>query len=115
MLSSILQDLRFGLLMLRRSPGVALTAAFMLALGIGANTTIFSVVNAVLFRPLHFQSPNRLMVLREQSMKRGDWRNPALGTSLDWRKHAHSFEQIEFAVTYYETANIIRYCWRSSR
>ncbi|HLM97873.1 MAG TPA: ABC transporter permease [Bryobacteraceae bacterium] len=106
-MTSVLQDVRFGLRMLRRSPSLAVTAALTLALGIGANSTIFSVVNAAMFRPLHFHNPDRLLILREQNMKRSHWRNPALGTSLDWRKHAHSFEQIEFAVNYSETTNIV--------
>jgi len=88
-MTSVLQDVRFGLRMLRRSPSLAVTAALTLALGIGANSTIFSVVNAAMFRPLHFHNPDRLLILREQNMKRSHWRNPALGTSLDWRKHAH--------------------------
>jgi len=105
--TSVLQDLRFGLRMLRRSPAVALMAVVTLALGIAANTTIFSLVNAVLLRPLHFQNPDRLLILRERNMKRGQWRNAALATALEWRKHARSFEQIEFAVNYNETANLV--------
>ena len=105
---SVVQDVRFGLRVLRRSPGLALTAVLMLALGIGANTTIFSVVNALLFQSLRFQKSDQLLILSEQNGKESQWqRNPALGTALDWRKHAQSFAQIEFAVTYDETANIV--------
>jgi putative ABC transport system permease protein len=104
---SVLQDIRFGLRVLRRSPALALTAIFTLALGIGANTTIFSVVNALLFRPLRLQEPGRLMILSEQNTKNQHWqRNPALATSLDWKKHARSFAEIEFAVNYTEGANL---------
>jgi putative ABC transport system permease protein len=105
---SVLEDVRFGLRVLRRNPALALTAVFTLALGIGANTSIFSLVNTVMFRPLRFQESGRLMILSEQNTKNHHWqRNPALATSLDWKKHARSFAEIEFAVTYTETANLV--------
>ena len=66
-LDSLLGDLRFGTRTLLRSPGFTLVAIVSLALGIGANTTIFSVANGVLYRPLPFDEPGRLVVIYEHT------------------------------------------------
>ena len=87
------RDVRFALRLLRKSPGFAFTAIAVLALGIGATTAIFSVVNAVLLRPLSFPEPDRLVMVWE--------RKPGGGTNviqtqnfLDWRARSRSFSQI---------------------
>ncbi len=70
-LASLWQDVRYGLRQLRRNPGFTAVAVLTLALGIGATTAIFSVVNAVLLRPLPFGNPSRLIALHESIPKMG--------------------------------------------
>ncbi len=95
-METILQDLRYGLRMLRKNPGFTLTAVITLALGIGANTAIFSVVNAVLLRPLPFKDPERLMMVwnRGPEAAGGDRTPLAVADLLDWRAQNRSFAEI---------------------
>jgi hypothetical protein len=92
-MESFIQDLRFGVRMLLKQPGFTLIAVITLALGIGANTAIFSVVNAVLIRPLPYENPEQLVMLWEKPP-----RNPrdtvSAGNFLDWREHSESFKQM---------------------
>ena len=91
------QDLRYGIRMLRRNPGFTLIAVLTLALGIGANTAIFSVINGVLLKPLAFNAPERLFMLWTDSatLQLGVHELPPANSDLpEWRATATSFEQI---------------------
>jgi putative ABC transport system permease protein len=89
----LLQDVRFGLRMLRKSPGFSLVAVLTLALAVGANTAIFSAVYAVLLKPLPFKDPGRLVFLEKKNPSRGWERNPISPAEfLAWRDQSGAFE-----------------------
>src|SRR5215208_2128718 len=91
-MQTLLQDLRFGARMLMKKPGFTLIALLTLSLGIGANTAIFSVVNAVLLRALPYPQPDRLVVLTEKT--RQGRMGVAYPNYLDWREQAQSFTEM---------------------
>ncbi len=92
-MSTFLTDLRYAIRMLMKSPGFAVIAIIALALGIGANTAIFSVVNAVLLRPLPYPEPDRLFLLRESTstFPSGSVSYP---NYLDWRASQRTFTDL---------------------
>ena len=92
MWDSLRQDIGFGVRMLRRQPGFTAVAVLALALGIGANTAIFSVVDAVLWRPLPYPRADRVMALAEQRPRESRWFGPvAPADFFDWRRDSRSF------------------------
>ena len=89
------QDVRYGVRMLLKAPSISIVATIALALGIGANTAIFSVVNAVLLRPLPFPNSETLMNVWETDSTRGYVRGSASYPNfVDWRDQRHSFEHM---------------------
>jgi putative ABC transport system permease protein len=94
-LEIFLQDVRYGLRSLLQKPGFTLTAVIALALGIGANTAIFSVINGVLLRSLSYANPDRIVMLWEKSLTGRNLHNViSPGNFLDWQKQSTSFEQM---------------------
>jgi len=89
LIEELVQDIRYGLRQLRRNPGFTIVAVLTLALGIGANTTIFSVIDSVLLRPLAFPHPNQLVVLGNGP----GW--PLSGPDfLDWQRENQTFSSM---------------------
>lgn len=96
------QDLYWAIRLLRKAPGFAVTAAVMLALGIGANTAIFSVVHGVLIRPLPFHQPEQLFVISEDTGMSGTTAGGASGPDFDdYRDQNRSFEAITAIIPYF--------------
>lgn len=94
LIAEFAQDVRYGRRLLAKNPGITLIAILTLALGIGANTAIFSVVNAFILRPLPYGDPDRLVMVDSQQ------RGQSIGVSFpdfeDWRKQNNVFDELAF-------------------
>jgi len=93
-MGNLLHDLRYGSRMLIRHRAATVIAVVTLALGIGANTAIFGVVNAVLLRPLPYRDSDRLAVVSTNEDKDGALGNTGYATFVDWRERSRSFERM---------------------
>src|SRR6476661_3727759 len=93
-MDAVLHDVRYAIRLCLRTPGFTMIAVVALALGIGANTAIFTIVNAVLLEPLPFRDPSRLAVMWETNARRPGRMN-VLGPAnfLRWRERATAFER----------------------
>lgn len=97
--SDLVTDLRYGGRMLVRSPGFTIVAVLTLALGIGANTAVFSVVNALLLKPLPFVEPDRIVMIWQQNPSSGlDQVQVAWADYFDWRRENTTLESLGYVV-----------------
>lgn len=94
-MGNLLMDLRYALRILAKNPGFTVIAVLTLALGIGANTAIFSVVNAVLLKPLPYKDADRLMTVWSQNLPKGFTTDLVSAPDLaDWRAQARAFDEM---------------------
>jgi predicted permease len=100
-LDGVLRDLRYALRALWHAPGFTLAVIFVMALGIGANTALFTMVRSVLLKPLPFKEPDRLLALYEFSYdSKFPYNNVAAGVFTEWRKHNLSFSDMALVARY---------------
>ena len=105
-MDSLWRDLRFAVRMLWKSPSFSAIALFALVLGIGANTAIFSVVNAVLLRPMPFRDPGRLVMVWEASPRTGKNNVGNPQNLADWQKRNRSFEKMAAYLPFQQTMSL---------
>src|ERR1044072_3812519 len=105
---TLLQDFRYSAKNLLQRPAFVITITLILALGIGANSTIFSVVNAVLMRPLPYEAPDRIVMIWETNQGKGVPRSIVSPANfLDWKQQNHVFDHLAaFRFWYYTVTGL---------
>lgn len=104
MLTSLIQDFRYAVRQLRNNPGFAAVAVITLALGIGANTAVFSVVDAVMLRPLPYHQPERLVEALSANSRDPSANDVSYPDFFDWRAQNHTFEHL---VSYHDNGFVL--------
>ena len=94
-MKNVMRDIRQGVRLLVRKPGFAMVAIITLALGIGANTAVFTVTHALLLKPLPYTDPDRIVIVNENNLSRG-WTTFSVSAPnfLDWRAQNTSFTHL---------------------
>ncbi|MBN9617457.1 MAG: ABC transporter permease [Acidobacteriales bacterium] len=103
-LESILSDAKYAIRQMRKAPGFSTVVVVILALGIGANTTVFSIVDAVMLRPLPFAQPQRLVEVKASGEQHFESSDVSYPDFFDWRTQAHSFEHL---LAYHDTSDTL--------
>ncbi|OJV40428.1 MAG: hypothetical protein BGO25_03660 [Acidobacteriales bacterium 59-55] len=103
-MESILSDAKYAIRQMRKAPGFSTVVVVILALGIGANTTVFSIVDAVMLRPLPFAQPQRLVEVKASGEQHFESSDVSYPDFFDWRTQAHSFEHL---LAYHDTSDTL--------
>lgn len=103
-IESILADLKYAIRQLRKAPGFSAVVVIILALGVGANTTVFSIIDAVLLRPLPYATPKQLVEVETSQEQHYESSNVSYPDFFDWRTQNHSFKHL---LAYHDTTNTL--------